>query len=269
MKRSYENDGYFLAKDLFSREEAESLCDHYMALHADGGRFCEGGVDPLSNDPLRRFPRMMQPHRGDGRSLDYMIDPRIRAIFHELIERDPYAVQTMVYFKPAGARGQAFHQDQRYLRVQPGTCHAAWMALDDIDEETGCLRVVRGSHQLPLLCPVRSDGGKSFTSETVPLPPEVEIVDVIMEKGDVLFFQGNLIHGSEPNVSKNRFRRIVVGHYADGEAEAISKWYDPVYNMDGGIVPFAFNDGGGTCGTFTAQGGIEMNRTIEEALAAH
>jgi hypothetical protein len=32
----------------------------------------------------------------------------------------------MIYFKAAGARGQALHQDQYYLRVNPGTCCAAW-----------------------------------------------------------------------------------------------------------------------------------------------
>ena len=39
-----------------------------------------------------------------------------------LLGREPYAAQTMFYFKPPGARGQALHQDQTPLRVQPGTC---------------------------------------------------------------------------------------------------------------------------------------------------
>ncbi|HRJ41757.1 MAG: phytanoyl-CoA dioxygenase family protein [Caldilineaceae bacterium] len=54
-----------------------------------------------------------------------------------LLGAEPYAVQTMFYFKPAGARGQALHQDQYYLRAQLGTCMAAWMAVDDCDEENG------------------------------------------------------------------------------------------------------------------------------------
>ena len=44
-----------------------------------------------------------------------------------LLGNEPYAAQTMVYFKPAGSRGQALHQDNYYLRVHPGTCMAAWM----------------------------------------------------------------------------------------------------------------------------------------------
>lgn len=269
MKGDYERDGYLLVKGLFPREEAEVLRDHYMALHADGGRYCEGGVDPLSTDPLVRYPRMMHPHHTDPTSMGFMIDPRIRTVFLDLLGRDPYGMQTMVYFKPPGARGQAFHQDQRYLAVKPGTCHAAWMALDDIDEENGCLRVVRGSHDLPVLCPIKSDTEVSFTSERVPLPPGVEIVDVIMEPGDVLFFHGNLIHGSEPNVSKDRFRRIVVAHYAEGEAESIVRYCDPSYDMEGRPISIRFNETGGPCGTFTPQGGVEMTSTVVEALAAH
>src|SRR3712207_7227872 len=55
------------------------------------------------------------------------------------------------------SRGQALHQDQSYLRVQPGTCMAAWLALDRCDEENGCMQVIPGSHTWPLLCTVEAD----------------------------------------------------------------------------------------------------------------
>ncbi len=68
---------------------------------------------------------------------------------------------------PSGS-GQALHQDQYYLHVRPGTCMAAWLALDPCDEENGCLRVVPGSHTLPVLCAERADTQVSFTDVTVP-----------------------------------------------------------------------------------------------------
>ena len=80
----------------------------------------------------------------------------------------------MLYFKPAGARGQALHQDNFYLRAQPGTCLAAWMALDPCDEANGCMQIVPGSHRWPLLCTEKADTGASFTDVTVPLPPGQE-----------------------------------------------------------------------------------------------
>jgi phytanoyl-CoA hydroxylase len=171
---------------------------------------------------------------------------------------EPYAVQTMLYFKPAGARGQALHQDQYYLRVQPGTCMAAWLALDDCDEENGCLQVVPGTHELPVLCTVQADTTQSFTDVTVPLPEGMTPVPVIMQPGDVLFFNGQLIHGSFPNTSQDRFRRSLIGHYIVGEAEKVSKYYHPALRMDGSEVTLDSADGGSECGVWVEADGAQV-----------
>ena len=110
---------------------------------------------------------------------------------------EPYAAQTMFYYKPPGARGQALHQDQTPLRVHPGTCLAAWMAVDDCDEENGCLQIVPRTHDLPRLCTIEADTTLSFSASTVPLPPGSEPAEpVIMKAGDIVFFNGQVIHGS-------------------------------------------------------------------------
>jgi phytanoyl-CoA hydroxylase len=124
------------------------------------------------------------------------------------------------------------HQDQYYLRVKPGTCIAAWMALDPCDRENGCLEVLPGSHEWPILCTVGADTSESFTDITVPLPDDAELVPVLMDPGDVLFFNGSLVHGSNPNRSA-RFRR---SHGPCGE------WVDrdgrPVIELTGvGVDP--------------------------------
>jgi hypothetical protein len=272
MKEQFESDGYVLVKGLFSPAEAEVILAHFMEVHRSTGEYCEGGVDPTSDDPLRRFPRMMNPHTGDAVARDYFLDSRIRQVLNDITGADPYAVQTMVYFKPAGSRGQALHQDQRYLHVRPGTCVAAWMALDRCDPDNGGLRVVPGSHTYPILCPIKSDTGVSFTHETVPVPEGKEVVNVIMDPGDVLFFHGNLIHGSDPNRTTDRFRRIIVGHSAVAEMEVIGRWYNDALTMDGQPIQLEGIDGDGPCGTFVTRDGeqlIDMSETLSAALAAH
>ncbi|MDV7402701.1 phytanoyl-CoA dioxygenase family protein, partial [Arthrospira platensis SPKY1] len=101
-------------------------------------------------------------------------------------------------------------------------------ALDRCDEENGCLEVVPGTHTLPVLCTKDADLTQSFTGDTVDLPESYEPVPVIMEAGDVLFFNGQVVHGSFPNTSQDRFRRALIGHYVVGEAQAVSEWYHPV-----------------------------------------
>lgn len=271
----YQERGYLLVKGLFSTEECARLSDYFTAMVERGGDgWAEGGVHPDSEDPLKRYPRLLQPHRGDQVAFDYMVDERIRRHLTAFYGREPLAVQTMIYFKPPGAKGQALHQDQRYLRAEPGTCMAAWLALEDIDEENGCLQIVPGSHDLPMLCPGESDAKQSFTYDQVPIPKDCVPQLVPMKTGDMLFFNGSLIHGSGPNLSKSRFRRIIVGHYIEGEAEKVAQYYFPVYRFDGSIVEDleANPGGGGPCGNLVDRDGdqvIEMSGQIEEARAAH
>jgi ectoine hydroxylase-related dioxygenase (phytanoyl-CoA dioxygenase family) len=193
---------------------------------------------------------MIHMHRWDEASLRWMIDPRLSTLMTAVLGREPYAVQTMLYFKPPGARGQALHQDQFYLRAEPGTCLAAWLALDPCDEENGCLQVVPGSHRLPVLCTERADTTVSFTDVTVPVPEGTPVMPVRMDAGDVLFFHGSLIHGSYPNRSAERFRRALIGHYVVGEAEAVAQFYHPVLNMRGEEVTLRVSRGGGPCGVW-------------------
>ncbi len=262
-KRMYDEQGYVVVHGLFSPEEVARFRDHFMALRENG--ICPGDdvpADATSDDPLRRYPRMLQMHRWDELSLRYLLDTRIRDGLVSLLNKEPYAVQTMMYFKPPGARGQALHQDQYFLRVQPGTCMAAWMALDRCDEENGCMRVVPGSHTWPLLCTTKADTTQSFSDITVPIPEGTPIDAVRMEPGDVLFFNGSLVHGSFPNTSQDRFRRSLIAHYIQGEAEQVYEWYHPALRMDGTPIELGFSERGSKCGVWTDVDGvsvIEMN----------
>lgn len=253
---TFSANGYAVARGLFSAHEAEFYIDHYMRLReADSYAGDFSGVNATDTDPLKAFPRMIHMHRWDPVSLDWMIDQRIGTWLETLTGHPAYAVQTMLYFKPAGSRGQALHQDQFYLKAKPGTCMAAWMALDPCDEENGCLQVVPGSGDLPVLCTEEADVSKSFTDVTVPMPDSVRAEPVVMEPGDVLFFNGSVIHGSLPNRTTDRFRRSLIGHYVTGDATEVSKFYKPVLDMQGNEVDFGESEGGGPCGVWIEEAG--------------
>lgn len=255
-KRSFEQVGYVVVRGLFAPAEVAAYRQHYMTLRKHGSY--EGdpvGADPAKDDPLKRYPRMIHMHRWDEISLRWVIDARLNACMTGLLGREPYAVQTMLYFKPPGARGQALHQDNFYLKAQPGSCMAAWLALDDCDEANGCLQVVPGSHTWPLLCTTEADTRVSFTDVTVPLPPGVQAKPVPMQAGDVLFFNGALVHGSLPNTTTERFRRALIGHYIEGAAEQVAQFYHPALRMDGRPLELEVSQGGGACGVWVERDG--------------
>jgi phytanoyl-CoA hydroxylase len=248
-RAGFDRDGFAVARQLFSRREARRYRDHFMALHRGRPRPHDAaGAGSRAADPLLRYPRMMQMHRSDPVSLEWLLDPRIRDCLLAVLDRLPFAVQTMCYFKPPGARGQAPHQDNFYLQVRPGTCVAAWLALDRADEANGCLLVVPGSHRWPILCTTAADTAQSFTDITVPLPPGTQPLPVPMEPGDVLFFNGSLVHGSNPNRTARRFRRSLVGHYIQAEASQVAGYYHPVLAMDGTEIQLGVSESGGPCG---------------------
>jgi ectoine hydroxylase-related dioxygenase (phytanoyl-CoA dioxygenase family) len=262
-RSQFRRDGFIVIRGLFSIDEAAHIRDTFMAMnangpveglsetrrhHADG----ESGYDV--SDPLSFYPRMMFPHRHADKpvgplALKYMLDPRIEAILTELMGEKPWTAQSMFYFKPPGSRGQDFHQDNFYLKVKPGTCVAAWLALDRCDEGNGGMMCVPETGDYPIQCPERADAALYFTTEHVPIPPGKTAILPILEPGDVLFFNGSVIHGSGPNRSHDRFRRSIIFHYLPQSATQISKWYE-VMDFEGNrVTSVEHNPDGGPCGT--------------------
>ena len=263
LKSTYEEQGYAVARQLFTPDEVALLREHYMQLRAQGPHPGDlVGVDSTSEDPLKRYPRMIHMHRWDDVSLRWLLDQRFHSILRDLLGQEPYAVQTMLYFKPPGSRGQALHQDQFFLKAHPGTCMAAWLALDPCDEANGCMQVVPGSHQWSILCTTKADTTTSFTDVTVPLPEGQKARPVLMQAGDVLFFGGSLVHGSFPNTTADRFRRALIGHYISGDAEQVTAFVRPILRLDGTIVTLKVTEPGGPCGVWVEKDGqpvIEMS----------
>lgn len=247
LKETYERDGYAVVPALFSLDEVEEIRATFETLRLDRSKTYDDGIRD-ENDPLFHYPRIVHPHRFNEIARGYMLHPRVVTCLRRLFEEEPVAVQTMYYFKPPGSRGQALHQDNLYLLVEPGTCIAAWTALDDVDRHNGGMLVVPGTHRGNLLCQEEADTTASFTSRTTRIPKGMKAVEVKMNPGDTLFFGGSVIHGSGPNRTTDRFRRSFIGHYAAGSLDKISKFYLPVVGLDGADIAVTAASGGGACG---------------------
>lgn len=252
---AFERDGFTVVRGLFTRAEVQELDETFNALHARGEvPRCFKAV-PLeqATDPLDAYPRMMHPHRASDTAMRYLLHPKLEPVLRALLGETPIAAQSMFYWKPPTARGQALHQDNFYLKVHPGTCLAAWVAVDPADRENGGLFVAPGSHRLDLFCPEEADLSVSFTKHFVPVPQGLQEVPIDLAAGDVLFFGGNLIHGSQPNRSRDRFRRSFICHYIGQSSEEVSRHYKPLYRFDGTEVQVADATGGGPCGEVEAK----------------
>jgi len=106
-----------------------------------------------------------------------------------------------------------WHQDNGYWRFQPATPISLWMALDDADEENGCMRFIPGSHKAgeaghqragQLIAQLKADADDSL-AVPVPLPA-----------GSGVFHHCRTLHNTQPNRSQ-RQRRAWVCHYIPDE----------------------------------------------------
>ena len=109
---------------------------------------------------------------------------------------------------------------------------AAWLAVDDADEGNGGMMFVPQTAALDIACPELADASLSFTTEHVAPPPGLEPQMMRLKAGDVLFFNGSVIHGSTPNTST-----VEMSHYYQ------------VLSFDGARQEVAVNMDGGPCGT--------------------
>ncbi|NOU98174.1 phytanoyl-CoA dioxygenase family protein [Paenibacillus sp. LMG 31456] len=248
-KQKFETEGYLIVSGLFSDEQVEEIIVTFDQISEQTipGHF-EPDRSQDTKDVLKRYPRVMQPHRFNETALKYMLHEPVLQVLKDLFEENPLAAQTMFYYKPPGSRGQALHQDNFYLKVEPGNCIAAWMAVDSADEENGGLLVVPRTNEHEIVCPELADDTESFTKHLVKVPQGNTIVPAVMKKGDVLFFNGNLIHGSYRNKSKDRFRRAFICHYAGESTTQIASFYSPLFRADGTKVEAEVNPDGGPCG---------------------
>lgn len=246
----FRREGYLIVRRLFSSGEVDALRARFERLVAGTEPAPPGQWpnDPQAADPLQRCPRVMMPHRWDGLSRRWLLDPRLRTILRTLLEDEPIATQSMFYFKPPGARGQALHQDNFYLQVEPHSCIAAWTAIDPSVPENGGLSVVPHTQDYALVCPEQADMAESFVTHLVRPPAGAQAVPAELQPGDTLFFNGNVIHGSGPNRSPTLWRRSFICHYMPASARCISSWYFPLLNFSGDEVVYGATQGGGPCG---------------------
>ena len=251
-KQQYFEQGYCVVEGLFSESEISEIEVFFEEFKLNGAKVYDG-LGYEETDITKSQLRAMQPHRHDSRAKGWLLQENVAAVLEELLGKPALGAQTMYYFKPPGGKGQGMHQDNFYLLAKPATCIAAWTAIDTADLDNGCLWLVPGSHRESILCPEEGverwlnygDGHISkFPRGTKPIP-------VVVPRGSTMFFSGNLIHGSGPNRTKDRFRRSFIGHYIDEASVQVSQFYHPVLNMAGEVVSesqVAVASGGGPCG---------------------
>lgn len=196
--------GFVRGKEL---EELQTQLDRYLTdivptLPPQEAFFNERG----NPDSLSMLCRM---ERHDGFFAELIGSSRFERLAQQLLN-GPVVVQSIEFFDkpPAYSKPTPPHQDGYYFMLEPCEALTFWLALDDADEETGCLRYVPGSHR----CGIRRHGrdetlgfSQSIIDYAANDSPSETAVPA--KPGDLLVHHALCIHRADENKSSHRHRR--------------------------------------------------------------
>lgn len=232
----YRENGFLVVTDALSEEELQGLRNETLAIcrqeRVDLERDSYGEEPDLSalgdDEVLRRFLCIHHPHKCSETVRSYLDHPVIVDLLTQVIGPNVKCMQSMLFIKASGKPGQAWHQDEHFIPTRDRSLAGAWIALDDAVVENGCLWVIPGSHRHGVIWPMfpHNDPRYDCARQSYDFPyKDSDAIPVEVPAGAIVFFNGYLLHKSEPNVLSSGYRRVLVNHYMS--AESLLPWFHP------------------------------------------
>jgi hypothetical protein len=227
----YWREGYAIVRGFFSATEIDEIGAALDQLYAEGvahGRcFRHGNLfynvarEREGSEPLVRmvqWPSYHQPVLNGVR-----LDMRFADLLEPLIGNDLKQIINQVHWKAPGSLGDfAWHQDSRFRRPESAFRNLATayvqtgLAIDPHTPESGCMRVVARSHlrgDLDMDCSKKALGTAMSEDELEAVGlSEADVIDLILEPGDLAMWSPYLVHGSGKNASDHK-RRLYINGY--------------------------------------------------------
>ncbi|HPU51476.1 MAG TPA: phytanoyl-CoA dioxygenase family protein [Burkholderiaceae bacterium] len=127
-----------------------------------------------------------------------------------------------------GGRATPWHQDGHYWPIRPLQTVTAWIAIDNVNSENSCLRVIPGSHRDRVSYEHDLDNSDAIILNQVLKPEYLQSApprDIELAPGKFSIHDVYLIHGANPNNSGKRragmvFRYMPASSYFDRELAA-------------------------------------------------
>ena len=209
----YDEKGYIAPIDVLSRQEANEIRQE---------------IDTIE----KKWPNALE---GIGRNYVHLISPvfnkvclnnKILDAVESIIGKNILICGTTLFIKNANEKGfVSFHQDAKYIGLEPHNWVTAWIAVTDSNEENGCMRMWTGTHKTDLKHHSEKfdyDTGNLLTrGQTVENVALNETEPVILNAGQMSLHHPKIVHGSGVNNSKERRIGFVIQSYIGSNVEQV------------------------------------------------
>ena len=209
----YKEKGFIAPLDALNKEEAEEVKNEIEFIE-------------------KKWPNELN---GLGRNYVHLISPIFDKVVHNskvldavesIIGKHILACGTTLFIKNPDEKGfVSFHQDAKYIGLEPHNWVTAWIAVTDVNEKNGCMRMWSGTHKNDLKNHVEkfdnNEGNLLTRGQTVENVPLEETEPVILKSGQMSLHHPRIVHGSGVNKSKERRIGFVIQSYIGSNVEQV------------------------------------------------
>ena len=201
--KQYNDEGFVSPINIFSKEKAKEIRNE---------------IELIEN----KTPNELEK---SGRYNAHLISPLLDEVTHNskildavqsLIGENILVCGTTLFIKNPNEKGfVSFHQDAKYIGLEPHNWVTAWVAITDSNEKNGCMRMWSGSHKDNLKEHDQkfNEGNLLTRGQTVKNVPKLETTPLILEAGQMSLHHPAVVHGSELNKSNDRRIGFVIQSY--------------------------------------------------------
>jgi ectoine hydroxylase-related dioxygenase (phytanoyl-CoA dioxygenase family) len=230
----YKKFGYLIAPSLIEASDIDALRRETAAIFR-GDRGAIEGLLPVSckeadSEVLKKYVAIHFPHKVSPVIHQFLFHERIVDILTQIVSSNLKCMQSMLFVKAPGKKGQSWHQDEYYIPTRDQSLVGAWIAIDDATIDNGCLWIIPG-RPVYIMRRRKYTGNEYADVDTVDISNfHDRAIPVEMKSGSVVFFNGYTLHSSLANKTTDNFRTALVNHYMS--AESMLPW-----DQDGKLPP--------------------------------
>ena len=159
-----------------------------------------------------------------GRYNVHLISPKLDSIVHNskildavesIIGKNILVCSTTLFIKNPNEQGfVSYHQDAKYIGLEPHNWVTAWVALTDSNENNGCMKMWPKSHLNIKDHNEKFNEGNLLTrGQTVENVPEDKVKFIELKAGQMSLHHPRIVHGSGINKSDDRRIGFVIQSY--------------------------------------------------------